>query len=157
MLLMALTLIAINPPPRPMEVKVVRDAINDDVRTYAIQRDEGNRLVISCDPAKHDGPRVSFHSRRWLARGNMFTGERPIVYRFDMQAPRRMMWDIHHRHGTLDDSGRVASFVRDLWSAERLVFRTRDVENREFDITFRLRGVQPAINRVLAACTGGTR
>lgn len=157
MLLMALTLIAINPPPRPMEVKVVRDAITDAIRAYAIQRDDGNRLVVSCDPAEYDGPRVSFHSRRWLARGNLFTGERPVIYRFDTAPARRMMWDIHHRHGALDDSRPVATFLRDLGSAERLVFRTRDVENREFDIIFRLRDVRPAVARALAACARETQ
>jgi hypothetical protein len=39
MFLMALALSAIEPPPRPMEVELVHDAINDNLRAYAIQRD----------------------------------------------------------------------------------------------------------------------
>lgn len=154
MLLMTLALVAVEPPPRPMAVEIVRDAITDAVRSFAVLRDGGNRLVVGCDPSRHEGPRVRFHSRRWLARGNLLTGERPIVYRFDDLPPRRMMWDVRYRHGTLDKAGAVASFLRDLGSAERLVFRTRDIENREFDIVFRLRDVRPAVDRALAACAG---
>src|SRR4029453_19305469 len=97
MFLMALALSAIEPPPRPMEVELVHDAINDNLRAYAIQRDHRNRLVVRCGPHRYDGARVPFQSERWPGRGNVFTGERPVIYRFDQGPARRMMWDVNDR------------------------------------------------------------
>ena len=72
MFVIALSLAAVEAPPTPMSVEVVRDPITDQVRAYATARGEGgNRLVVSCDPAHYEGPRVSFHPRsrrEWLAR-----------------------------------------------------------------------------------------
>jgi hypothetical protein len=156
MFLLALTIMASEPPPRPMSVEVVRDAITDEVRASASVRDDGNRLVVSCEPGEYDGPRISVHSRRWLGRGHIFSGDRPVIYRFDSQPPRRMMWDIDGRWATLSRGVRVAAFLRDLQGAQRLVVRARDVENRRFDMIFRLKDVAPAVQQALAACSGGT-
>lgn len=152
MLFMALALAAVDPPPRPMDVEVIEDPITDDIRAYATVRDGGHRLVVSCDPAEYDGARVAVHSRRWLARGNLFTGDRPLTYRFDRLPPRRMMWDVEDRRALLTGESRVDPFLRDLLLAERLVVRARDVEYREFDMIFRLVDVRPAIEQALAAC-----
>ena len=152
MLFMALALNAIEPPARPMEVEVVRDAITDEIRAHATVRDGGHRLVVSCAPADYQGPRVTFHSRRWLARGNLFTGERPIIHRFDELPPVRTMWDVEDRHGRLGGDDRVALFLRDLMASDRLVIRARDIEHHRFDMTFRLVDVRPAVEQALAAC-----
>ncbi len=154
MLLIALMLAASEPPPHPMTVEVVRDPITDAVRAHAIVRDDGNRLMVTCDPAEHDGPRISVHSRRWFGRGHLFSGNRPLIYRFDGQTPRRMMWDISGRRATLSRSSRVTDFLLGLESAERLVIRARDMENRRFDMIFRLKDVGPALGQALAACAG---
>ena len=156
MFLMALTLSAIEPPPRPMEVDLVRDAINDNLRAYAIQRDHRNRLVVSCEPDRYDGARVTFHSERWLARGNLLTGERPVIYRFDQGPARRMLWDVNDRRGTLSNHRRVQTFLQSLVTAEKLVIRARDSEDHPFDITFRLMDVRPAVEQVLRTCAGET-
>jgi hypothetical protein len=147
--------LASEPPPQPMETMIVRDAITDEIRAFAILRDRGNRLVVSCEPSEYDGARVSVHSRRWLARGNLFTGERPVVYRFDELAPARMMWDVNDRRGLLAGDRRVQRFLDDLTASEELVVRTRDIENHEFDMTFRLLDVRTAVDAALAACAGG--
>ena len=152
MLLFALTLIASEPPPQPMTVEVVRDPITDVVRASAFVRDDGNRLVVACDPGEYDGPRVRVHSRRWFRRGHILTGHRPLIYRFDGGQPQRMMWDISGRRATLARGHRVAAFLRDLQTAQRLVIRGRDIENRRFDIIFRLKDVAPAVGQALAAC-----
>jgi len=154
MFLMALTIMASEPPPRPMTVEVVRDPITDAVRADATLRDDGNRLVVSCDPAEYDGPRIRVHSRRWLGRGHLFSGHRPVIYRFDNQRPRRMLWDIEDRRATLSRGRRVAAFLNELQTAQRLVIRARDVENRRFDMIFRLKDVAPALGQALAACDG---
>ena len=151
MFLMALALQSIEPPPEPMELEVIRDPITDVVRAYATIRESGDRLVVSCDPAKYDGVRVSFHGRHWLSRGNLFTGERPVIYRFDDLPPRRMMWDVNNRRGMLRGN-RVDSFLADLMSADKLVIRTRDIEQHRYDMTFRLVDVRPAVEQALAAC-----
>ena len=151
MFLMALALQIIEPPPEPMELEVIRDPITDIVRAYATIRENGDRLVVSCDPAKYDGVRVSFHGRHWLSRGNLFTGERPVIYRFDDLPPRRMMWDVNNRRGMLS-GGRVDSFLANLMEAEKLVIRTRDIEQHRYDMTFRLVDVRPAVEQALAAC-----
>jgi len=153
MFLMALTLAAVEPPPRPMEVEVIRDAITDQVRAFATVRAGRDRLVVSCDPARYRGVRVSFHAAHWLSRGNLFTGERPVVFRFDDLPPRRMMWDVDNRRGMLTGS-RVYNFLNHLVAADRLVIRTRDIENHRYDFTFRLLGVRPAVDQALAACRG---
>ena len=154
MFLIALALSAIEPPPQPMEVELVHDAINDHLRAYAIQRDHRNRLVVSCEPARYDGARVTFHSERWLGRGNVFTGERPVIYRFDQGPARRMMWDVNDRRGTLTSHQRVRTFLQSLVTAEKLVIRARDSEDHPFDITFRLMDVRPAVEQVLRTCAG---
>src|SRR5688500_7919738 len=111
MFLIALTLAAVEPPPRPMEVEVVRDPITDQVRAFATIRSGRDRLVVSCDRGGYDGARISFHAAHWLARGNVFTGERPVVHRFDDLPPRRTMWDIDNRRGTLAGRARVNDFL----------------------------------------------
>jgi hypothetical protein len=136
-----------------MTMEVVRDPITDQVSADAILRDAGQRLSVSCDPAHYRGLRVSFSSMHWLARGNVLTGERAIVYRFDDQRPRRLLWQVGSRSGHIGDRrGRVAPFLRALIGAQRLVLRTRDVEERPFDLTFRIVGARPAIARLLEAC-----
>lgn len=145
----------IEPPPRPMEVDVIRDPVTDDVRAYATVYEHRNRLVVSCAPAEYDGARISFHSDRWLSRGNLFSGERPVIYRFDDNSPRRMMWDVNNRRGTLTGRSRVDSFIADLVNADKLVIRTRDIEHHRLDLTFRLVDVRPAIEQAFAACTAG--
>ena len=156
MFLMALALGAVEPPPQPMAVEVVRDAITDEIRAFATLREDGNRLVVSCEPSKYDGPRVTIHARRWLARASLFTGSHPgdrhVTYRFDDRPPRRTMWRVRDRHGMLEGHSRANPFLAELVSAERLVVRTRDVENHRYDLTFRLTGVQPAVDQALAAC-----
>lgn len=150
--LIALAVGVADPPPRPMSVEVIRDAITDAVRAFATVRDGRNRLVVACDPSRYAGTRVSFHADRWLARGNLFTGERPVVYRFDDLPPRRMMWDVNDRRGLLTGRSEVAAFLAALAGADRLVIRTRDIENHRMDLVFRLEGVQPALEQALAAC-----
>ena len=152
MFLMALALEALQPPARPMEVEVIRDPITDEIRAFATLRDGGERLVVSCEPSKYSGPRVSFHARRWLSRGNVFTGERPVTFRFDDRPARRMMWDINDRRGMLSGSSRIGPFLSALASSDKLVIRTRDIENHRYDLTFRLTGVRPAVDQALAAC-----
>ena len=146
---------ALVPPPEPMLVEIAVDPITDAVRASAILRDDGHRLVVSCEPARYDGARISFHSRRWLARGNIFTGERPLVHRFDHQAPRRLIWDIDDRRGQLLGQRRAESFLQSLFGAERLVIRAKDIENRRFDMIFRLEQVRPAVEQALQACEAG--
>ena len=139
-------------PPQPMEVVVVRDPITDAVRAWAVVREDGNRLVVGCDPAEHAGVRISFHARRWLAPGNLLTGQRPVVYRFGDLPPVRMMWDVEDRRGRLSDPPRERSFLDHLLVAERLAIRARDIEGNRFDMVFRLVAVRPAVEHALAAC-----
>ena len=151
MFLMALTLAVAEPPPRPVALEVIRDPITDQVRAFATVRAGRDRLVVSCDPAEYAGPRVSFHAAHWLARGNLFTGERPVVHRFDDLPARRMMWDVNNRRGRLGGS-RAAAFLNNLVVADKLVIRTRDIENHRYDMTFRLVGARWAVDQALAAC-----
>jgi len=157
MFLIALALAAVEPPPQPMEVEIVHDPITDLTRAYATLREEGSRLVVSCEPSQYSGPRVSIHARRWLSRGNLFTGERPVTYRFDNLRPRRMMWDVDDRRAMLTGSRRVRNFIAHLVQAEKLVIRTRDIENHRYDLTFRLAQVRPAVEQALAACAARVR
>lgn len=150
MFLMALTLMASDIPPQPMRAQVVRDRITDEVTAYAIAREDGNTLVVSCRAAER--PRVSFHSRLWLARGNPLSGLRAVTYRFDDQAPRRMMWDIEDRRGMLESRRRVAFFLQGLANARQVVIRARDIEDRPFDMVFHLQNAGPAVEQALTAC-----
>ena len=150
--LIALAAAVFEPPPRPMSVEIVRDPITDHVRAYATVRDRRDRIVVSCDSAEWGRPRVTFHSERWLARGNVFTGYRPVIHRFDRRRPWRQMWRVENRHATLTGERRIASFLANLMAAERLAIRTRDIENHRLDLTFRLREVRPAVEQALAAC-----
>lgn len=152
MLLIALALAATEPLPRPMTVEVVSDPITDAISASATLRDRGERLTVACEPSDYDGLRISFHSANWLARGNLFSGERPLIYRFDDHPPRRMLWNVRERSARLRGRHRVAPFVRALAGAERLVIRTRNIEDRELDIVFRIAGAGPAIERLLEAC-----
>jgi hypothetical protein len=151
---MALALAATDPPAQPMSVEVIRDPITDHVRAYATVRSRRDRLVVSCDSSDRGRPQVAFHSERWLARGSVLSGFRPVTHRFDNRRRWRQLWHIDNRHGTLTGSRRIASFLSHLMEAETLVIRGRDIENHRIDMTFSLRGVRPAIEEVMSACTG---
>ena len=154
MLFLALALAEIEPPaPRPMTVEIVRDPITDQVAATATLRDAGQRLEVSCNPARYNGLRVSFSSMYWLARGNILTGERSITYRFDDGRPRRLYWQVQARSGHIGDNrNRARPFIQAMLSSERVVLRTRDVEEHSFDLTFRIVGARPAISQLLDAC-----
>jgi len=156
MLLAALALAAIDPPPpRPMAVEVVRDPITDAVRASASLYDAGQRLTVACDPARYEGVQVSFSTRHWIAGDSFFTGERPLIYRFDSQPPRRFVWIMRDRGARLSGRGRVTYFLSGLIVAERLVFRARDIEDHRLDLSFRVVGAYPAIAELLQACGEG--
>jgi hypothetical protein len=151
---MALALAATDPPAEPMSVEVIRDPITDHVHAYATVRARRDRLVVSCDSDESGLPGLTFHSERWLARGNVFTGYRPVTWRFDTRRPRRQMWRVDNRHADLTGEARIASFLAFLMEADRLVIRTRDIENHRVDVTFRLIDVRPAVEQVMSACSG---
>lgn len=153
MLFVALALAAIDPPPpRPMSVETVRDAITDDVRVQATLRDGRQRLTLTCDPRDFEFIRVSFTSGRWLVRGNFITRERPLIYRFDDNPPRRLVWIVRDREARLGGRQRVGAFLGGLIDAEELVFRTRDVESNRIELRFRIVGARPAVDQLLRAC-----
>ena len=159
MLLTALALVAAElpaPPPRPMQIEVVRDPITDRVSASATLTDRGQKLVVACDADDYRGIRVSFSSGRWVARPSIVTGPRPLVYRFDTQPPRRAIWAPRDRGGRLIGRSRVARFLSGLVGSEQLVFRTRDIELHRFDLRFRVVGAAPAIAELLEVC-GETR
>jgi len=156
MLFVALALAAVDPPsPRPMAVEVVRDPITDQVKASAHIYDAGQRLTVACDPARYEGVQVSFSTRHWLAGDSFFTGERPLIYRFDAEPPRRFIWIMRDRGARLSGRGRVSYFLSGLIAAERLVFRARDIEDQRLDLTFRIVGAYPAIAELLQACGEG--
>jgi len=155
MFLTALALAAAEPPappPRPMRVEITRDSISDDLAATAILLDRGSKLTLACEPDDYEGVRVIFTSRHWLAGSSLFTGERPLIYRFDEERPRRLVWIMRDRGARLAGRDRVTGFLRGLLTAEQLLFRTRDIEDRPVDVTFRLVGVRPAVEQLLEAC-----
>jgi len=141
-----------DPPPAPMRVTVSRDAMTDRATAMAILQDRDAKLEIMCDPHRYDGYRVRFSSNRWLVRNDFFQGERPIRYRFDDQRPVRHMWVTDRRSATLYSRSRSAWIVHPLHTAERLVFRTRDVEDHRYDVQFRIVGGAEAMRELEAAC-----
>src|SRR6185295_127035 len=118
------------PAAQPMTVEIVRDAITDRARATATLRANGERIEIRCREPDWGDVSVQYHSRRWIARGNFLTGRQPITYRFDNHAPIRRLWHVRDRTARFDDRGRVIAFVGALMNANRLVLRTRDIENR---------------------------
>jgi hypothetical protein len=138
--------------PSPMVVEIVRDAMTDDIRAFATLRQGGDRLVISCDPARYRGARVEFHSRRWLQPGTFAWFDAPLRYRFDDNPPQQMMWYIRHRRAALYRERRAAAFIAEMMTSRRLAIRTRDVENHRFDTVFTLPETRPAIEQALSAC-----
>jgi len=152
MFLLALALAAVEQPPQPMTVEVVYDPITDRVRAYATAREEGSRVVVSCEPSQYEGARVAVHARRWLARGSVLNGNRPVTYRFDHNPARRMLWDVDDRRALLTGRRRVRNFLIGMIRSNQLVIRTRDIENNRYDLTFRLAGARQAIEQALGAC-----
>ena len=142
----------IAPTPQPLLVEIVRDAITDRERATATLRGNGERIVIRCEAPKWDDVEVSYHSRRWLERGNLLTGEKPITYRFDDQRPERRLWRVRDRTASFGGRGRVMAFLQALRVARRLVIRARDVENHSFDSVFEIGESAPAIPALLDAC-----
>lgn len=136
---------------RPMTVEIRQDPISDEIRASAIIREDGNRLMVTCQTVDEEA-RISFHSRLWLARGHFLSGKRRITYRFDREPPMRSFWEVGDRRATLSDGRRVANFIQGLYSADRLVIRARDIENRPFNAIFRIKGARPAIEQALATC-----
>ena len=155
MFLIALALAAAeppSPPPRPMRVEVTRDTISDDITATATLQDRGAKLTLTCEPDDYEGVRVIFASQHWLAGSSFFTGERPLLYRFDEERPVRLIWIMRDRGARLAGRQRVTRFLRGLIAAEGLLFRTRDIEDRPVDIAFRIVGARPAVEQLLAAC-----
>lgn len=153
MLLAALALAGAEPPPpQPMSVEMVRDAITDEVSASANLYDFGQRLTVACDRAHYRGIRVTFSTGRWMAGDSILTGERPLIFRFDDQHPRRWIWIMRDRGARLSGRARVTFFLNGLISSQRLVFRTRDIEDHPLDLTFRIAGAYPAIAQLLGTC-----
>lgn len=139
-------------PPEPMEIEIERDAITDQHRATATLRGDAGRIEIWCESPDWGDVRVEYHSRRWLARGNIFTGQQPVTFRFDEGRPYRRLWHVRDRTASFDDKGRVASFLVSLMRSRRLVLRTRDVENHTFDATFEFGDARGAITQLLQTC-----
>jgi hypothetical protein len=156
MVLIALTLAAVQAatvqPAPPLEAAITRDAITDRLRATAILRGEGERIEIRCESPDWGDVSVRYHSRRWLARGNILTGQTPVTYRFDDQRPRRKLWHVSDRTASFDDRGRLVAFLRAMLGAHRLVLRTRDIENRTFDSVFTIGESASAIAQILQTC-----
>jgi hypothetical protein len=140
------------PIPAPLEIEIARDAITDRERATATLRGDGERIVIRCEAPNWGDIDISYHSRRWLARGNFLTGHSPVTIRFDDGRPQRRLWHVRDRTANFDDRGRAIAFLRALMSARRLVVRTRDVENRTFDSVFQIGESTPAIVALLHTC-----
>jgi hypothetical protein len=143
---------ATEPPARPMEIQIVRDAITDRLRATATLRGDGERIVIRCEARDWGDVSVEYHSRRWLARGNFLTGQQPLTYRFDEQRPLRRLWHVRDRTASFDDRGRVVAFLRAMMGARRLAIRTRDIENHRFDSVFSIGESAGAITQLLQTC-----
>lgn len=140
------------PLPRPMALETVRDPITDDLRVQATLLDRGQRLTIACDPRDFEFIRVTFSSNRWLVRGNLITRERPLIYRFDDNRPRRLIWIMKDREARLGGRSRVSEFLEGLIDADELVFRTRDVESNRILLRYRIVGAREAVDRLLRQC-----
>jgi hypothetical protein len=140
------------PPPEPMEIAVVRDPITDHLRATATLHGDEGRIEIWCESPQWGDVRIEYHSRRWLARGQLFTGQQPITYRFDEGRPYRRLWHVRDRTASFDDKGRVVSFLIALMRSHRLVLRTRDVENHTFDSAFAIGETRGAITTLLNTC-----
>ena len=140
------------PLPRPMAVETVRDPITDDLRVQATLRDQDRRLTLACDPHDFEFIRVTFTSNRWLVRGNLITRERPLIYRFDDNRPRRLIWIVKDREARLAGRERVGEFLRGFIDADEVVFRTRDVESNRILLRFRIVGAREAVDLLLRQC-----
>jgi hypothetical protein len=140
------------PTPAPLEIEITRDAITDRARATATLRGDGERIVIRCEAPNWGDIDVSYHSRRWLARGNFLTGQQLVTIRFDDGRPQRRLWHVRDRAANFDDRGRAIAFLRSLMTARRLLLRTRDVENRIFDSLFEIGESTPAIVALLHTC-----
>lgn len=140
-------------PPQPMTAEVTRDPISDRVRARAVLNDNRNQIIVACHPGEYRGIRVMLRFTSWFDRGNIFSGVRPMTFRFDSSRPRRINWHIQDDTATLTSQRRVDSFMQWLSTSEQLVIRTRDVEERPVDLTFRIAGAAPAIAQVREACT----
>lgn len=138
--------------PQPMTVEVVRDAMNDRLRATATLRANGERIEIRCRAPDWGDVSVQYHSRQWIARGNLFTGQQPVTYRFDDHAPVRRLWRVSDRTARFDGRRRVIAFVGALLNSRRLVLRTRNIENRTFDAVFPIGETRPAIIELLHTC-----
>ena len=154
MILIALTLAAAHaaPIPPPLEVEIVRDAITDRQRVTATLRGNRERIVISCEAPDWTNVKVSYHSGRWLARGNWLAGEEPITFRFDAHPPQRHFWRVRDRTASISSRDRVFAFLQALRDARRLVVRARDIEYRSFDSAFEIGDSSPAIAALLDVC-----
>ena len=141
-----------SPAPEPMAIEIVRDPITDQLRATATLRGDTGRIEIWCESPNWGDVRVELHSRRWLARGQLFTGQQPITFRFDEERPHRRLWHVRDRRASFDDKGRVSSFLVSLMRSRRLVLRARDVENHRFDTTFEYGDTRTAITQLLQTC-----
>ena len=141
------------PAARPAEIVTGQDPITDRPFARIIVRGErGERIEVSCRAPNWGDIDIAWHSRHWLARGNILTGAQPVTARFDDERPRRRLWHVRDRTANFDDRGRSIEFLQAMMRAQRLTLRTRNVENRTFDSVFSIGESRPAITRLLETC-----
>ena len=92
------------PPPRPMQVEVVRDAITDRVSASAtlVDRAEAGRRLRRRD---YRGIRVRFSSAHWVARPFFVGRARPVHLPLRRAAAAPAIWVLRDRGAPASGAG----------------------------------------------------
>jgi len=143
----------LEPILRPMVVEIERDPITDTVSAFAVARSSDGRLGIGCDPDRYPGVRVSLRSQAWFhGRPRLTWRHATMTYRFDRAPAEHGRWEVKEDAAILRPPAQIFHFVNSAAAANRLTIRTRDIENREKDLTFSMQGGASAIKQMLQVC-----
>jgi hypothetical protein len=147
----------LEPILRPMVLEIKRDPITDAMSAFATARSSDGRLSIGCDPDRYRGVRVAVRSQGWFASKKILKTTHIMPFRFDRRTAVEGNWRVKDNTATLRPTEQVVSFITAATAANRVTIRTRDIENREKDLTFSVLGGGPAIRRVLQICNAASR
>ncbi|HWH22390.1 MAG TPA: hypothetical protein VNT25_03735 [Allosphingosinicella sp.] len=140
------------PELKPMSVEIVRDPITDSVSAFAVAQGDKSQLRIGCAPDQYRGIRVYVVGREWLDANHRFTRRATLRHRFDDAPAERSSWRISGRTASLRPLSLVPDFIDRVLNSDRVTFRARNLEDREFDTVYSLRDRAAAINLMLETC-----
>jgi hypothetical protein len=127
------------------------DPITDRKAAYGMMLGEGGALAVKCDKPGPNSVYVMVISDVYLGASARGEG-RSVITRADQNPPSETVWQYEKVSASLLRSDAIGRLLREIQAAERLQVRAETYEGRTVDLSFRVRGADQLIGRVVEAC-----